>query len=653
MTDPAFQLRGAPSGPVVIGTPGNVLAFAADGRSVHGVPVAPGGVSSWNGRIGAVVPVANDYAASQVANDSSVPGFSVKDALNSLLAGGGGVVLSVFGRIGAVVAANGDYTTSLVTNASTVSGATTTDALNTVQTHLTSLDGSVVSLGGLISGLQASNIHNNSTGPGTTVADTLTAYNTHLSSLDGSVVSLGSLITNLKASNIGNDSSVTGSTVKDALNNLVTSVNVAGALTVAGTATAPIVTTVGGLRTGLLDNAARDGIPLAQRDVGTTAYVVGTDKLWRLIGGTANANWVDVTIGPVSNTVSGIVPSVGTVSTILQSTGTAAVWTIPLTWDPSIASPTIQQGNLVTNGATAHTLLINGQNETGTTSTGGAVTVNTGTGTLAGVGTNTSPGPLTLQRGGMTVASWTTAGNDFLTLGLAAASAGAAGNSAAGTGTIRTTRLSSWKARNNGDTADVPVIDWGGGGTDLLTIGAGANTAGIVYNSNAAGHQFNIGGVQKVSVANLTLNLFVGNVTWNNTNLNPTISQLPETSLNTSQAIVIQAQNNTHAGGTSVGGAVNLVSGTGTLKSGPVQLQAGGVVKFAVEDAGVGFYAHATAAQAADMVAITDSTTGVVSTTVNDVGVVFNQATLNNNFASLASQINKVRTALRATGYMA
>jgi hypothetical protein len=248
--------------------------------------------------------MAGDYAASQVANDSSVAGFTVKDALNTLLAAGGGVVSSVFGRVGAVVAANGDYTTSQVTNASTVTGATATAALNTIQTHLTSLDGSVVSLGALISGLQASNIGNNSSGPGASVADTLSAYNIHLTSLDGSVVSLGSLITNLKASNIGNDSSVSGTTVKDALN------------------------TLGKFGEIVADNTARDAIPAGLRAVGTIAYVAGTDLSYRLIGGTANANWADISVYPLDNTHAGIVPAITVANAVLNSNGagTAGSW---------------------------------------------------------------------------------------------------------------------------------------------------------------------------------------------------------------------------------------------------------------------------------------------------------------------------------------
>lgn len=41
MTDPSFTLRAGQDGPVVEGTPGNVLTIQADGKTVAGEPVAP------------------------------------------------------------------------------------------------------------------------------------------------------------------------------------------------------------------------------------------------------------------------------------------------------------------------------------------------------------------------------------------------------------------------------------------------------------------------------------------------------------------------------------------------------------------------------------------------------------------------------------
>jgi hypothetical protein len=167
MTDPVYALRSSTSGPVVKGTPSYLLAFTSDGEHVQGVPAGVSGVSSVFGRGGAVVAVANDYAASQVANDSSLVAANVAAAL---------------------------------------------DVLKT----------SVVGLGGLIAGLQASNIGNDSAGPGANVKAVLDAYNTHLANLDSSIVGLGSLIAGLVASNIGNNTLVSGATVAGALTTLGT-----------------------------------------------------------------------------------------------------------------------------------------------------------------------------------------------------------------------------------------------------------------------------------------------------------------------------------------------------------------------------------------------------------------------------------------------
>lgn len=47
---------------------------------------------------------------------------------------------------------------------------------------------------------------------------------------------------------------------------------------------------------------------------------------------------------------------------------------------------------------------------------------------------------------------------------------------------------------------------------------------------------------------------------------------------------------------------------------------------------------------------LTDSTGGSAGATISDVGSSFNQATLNNNFASLTSKINAINTALATIG---
>ena len=192
-----------------------------------------------------------------------------------------------------------------------------------------------------------------------------------------------------------------------------------------------------------------------------------------------------------------------------------------------------------------------------------------------------------------------------------------------------------------------------GDGANALTIGDATNPAGTIIRASA-GVLIQTGTTTRLVVGASTITVNVASLLFSGTGVvNPSLSQAVESTINTSQSLTVQAQNNTHGAGTSTGGVLNLTSGTGTLASGATNLQAGGVTKLSAGDDGLGYFGHARAGQAADMIAITDSTGGAISTTVNDAGVVYNQATLNNNFATLAAQIDKVRTALRAPGFMA
>jgi len=81
-------LRGGASGPSFEGsTPGFVLTVDADGKKVspQPVPVAPGGLVSFNGRTApAALPTAGDYGTDEVTNTSTVPGLTDEDALEFL-----------------------------------------------------------------------------------------------------------------------------------------------------------------------------------------------------------------------------------------------------------------------------------------------------------------------------------------------------------------------------------------------------------------------------------------------------------------------------------------------------------------------------------------------------------------------------------------
>jgi hypothetical protein len=178
VTDPAFSLRAGQDGPLVEGTPGHVLAFQVDG-TVAGIPVPSAPVTSVFSRTGAVVPVAGDYAASEVSNDSSVTGADVAAALDALQAAIPAVpVTSVFSRTGAVVPVAGDYAASEVSNDSSVTGADVAAALDALQaaipavpvTSVFSRTGAVVPVAG---DYAASEVSNDSSVLGATVAAAL------------------------------------------------------------------------------------------------------------------------------------------------------------------------------------------------------------------------------------------------------------------------------------------------------------------------------------------------------------------------------------------------------------------------------------------------------------------------------------------------
>ncbi len=66
----------------------------------------------------------------------------------------------------------------------------------------------------------------------------------------------------------------------------------------------------------------------------------------------------------------------------------------------------------------------------------------------------------------------------------------------------------------------------------------------------------------------------------------------------------------------------------------------------------VGFFGTTPASQAASVAVLTDSTGGTAGTTLANVGTSFSQATLNNNFASLAATVNALVAALKRHGLM-
>ncbi len=129
-----LQLRSANSGaPFVGANPNDTVLWNATERAWYVGPGGGGAVSSVFGRVGAVVAATGDYDGDQIDNVSTVPGVSLSDALDYLLANAGAVA-SVFGRVGVVVAATGDYDSDQVDNVSTVAGASVSDALDNLAT---------------------------------------------------------------------------------------------------------------------------------------------------------------------------------------------------------------------------------------------------------------------------------------------------------------------------------------------------------------------------------------------------------------------------------------------------------------------------------------------------------------------------------------
>lgn len=82
-----MNLRSGPAGPLFLGENQNdAILWDVATRSwvVGAIPGGGGGVTSWNARMGAVVPETGDYDSDQVDNVSNVSGPTISDALDNL-----------------------------------------------------------------------------------------------------------------------------------------------------------------------------------------------------------------------------------------------------------------------------------------------------------------------------------------------------------------------------------------------------------------------------------------------------------------------------------------------------------------------------------------------------------------------------------------
>jgi len=184
-----LQLRSSNSGaPFVGNSDGDTVLWDAIARAWYVGP-ASGGVTSVFGRVGAVVAATGDYDGDQVDNVSGVPGASVSDALDYLLANAGAVD-SVFGRTGTITAASGDYDSDQVDNVSGVSGSSVSDALDALDGDIAALVTGVSSVFGRAGAVAATSgdydsdqVDNVSGVSGSSVSDALDALNAESTAL--------------------------------------------------------------------------------------------------------------------------------------------------------------------------------------------------------------------------------------------------------------------------------------------------------------------------------------------------------------------------------------------------------------------------------------------------------------------------------------
>lgn len=227
----------------------------------------------------------------------------------------------------------------------------------------------------------------------------------------------------------------------------------------------------------------------------------------------------------------------------------------------TVTALTYKQADLITASGTGATTTIQAQNETGTTSVGGALTLTSGTGTSAN-------GALNLQSGGVNILSLTNPNLITInanTIQFASAVIAPTINQA-----------------NTGGASGQPLILQSQnavttGGPLLLTSGTGATNDGYVNIITGTTTKVTIFPTTAVSAANNnSILLFENRVRFDTAQVTPLIRQDDETGASTSgEILTLQAQNAT--GATSPGGALVLTSGTGTTVAGNTHLQTGGV----------------------------------------------------------------------------
>lgn len=313
--------------------------------------------------------------------------------------GGGSGVTSFNTRTGAVVPTNGDYNSSQITNSSGVSGSDVTSALNTLNATIDLTGSRVVNgpAGTFLAGGSPNSWQTLFTAPANPgdTGKTVIASAGNFTYLGGS--STGQMLN-------WNGSSWVAGVDFGALNPVTTTGFLANSSTGfirLGLASGSGSSVASAASSGNIRGArGTNGFQLFVRNDGDTAdiAVLATDT----VGSALNIS--NTTAGSLSTIIAApsagsITFRVGSSSTQVQLTTAAISTLIPIfSFFSSVTSPIIQQQSTSTNSAVGHKLVINAQDCTGTTATGGAFDIRPGSGTSAG-------GLLRLMSGGGAISS--------------------------------------------------------------------------------------------------------------------------------------------------------------------------------------------------------------------------------------------------------
>lgn len=260
--------------------------------------------------------------------------------------------------------------------------------------------------------------------------------------------------------------------------------------------------------------------------------------------------------------------------TVVSITGGSGVVNIGsagniITWNTATTAPGIKQADKTTNSGTGAALTIQAQNETGTTSTGGALNLTSGTGTSAA-------GAVVIKTGGTTRLTANASGVvTVANLSTGVVHADSSGNltsstivnaDVSGSAAIAVSKLASGTSAQVLLNNATPTPTWTTLSSDVTISATGVTTVNSISGSSPIAITPNI--LQWIISAT------------------PTFKQIDQTAGSTSGAtLTIQAQNAT--GATSTGGILSLTSGTGTTAAGTVVIKTGGTTRLTANATGV------------------------------------------------------------------